>query len=72
MQASGITQAQTLQAGKLREPPMRVLGPEDGGERVAGGPDLRPVVLTNSFQVLQKISDLGVGQKRALWSTPQL
>lgn len=50
---------------------MRVLGPEDGGERVAGGPDLRPVVLTNSFQVLQKISDLGVGQKRALWSTPK-
>lgn len=40
---------------------MRVLGPEDGGERVAGGPDLRPVVLSNSFQVLQKISDLGVG-----------
>lgn len=44
---------------------MRVLWPEDQGERVAGGPDLRPVVwrsfLTNSFQVLQKISDLGVG-----------
>lgn len=44
---------------------MRVLGPEDRGKRVAGGPDLRPVVwrslLTDSFQVLQKRSDLGVG-----------